>query len=119
MKLKPWIHSALHIGCVALLLLQGHRIRQMQRTERLIPEAVVQRIQRDPTLIGRLFLEGFNGPKVSAGFSGSKLKKECWCDPWGQQNTDTPNGYFCTCPFGTVVPEPAVLTGAESGRNQH
>jgi hypothetical protein len=31
MKLKPWIHSALHIGCVALLLLQGHRIWQLRR----------------------------------------------------------------------------------------
>jgi hypothetical protein len=31
MKLKPWIHSALHIGCVALLLLQGHRIQQIQK----------------------------------------------------------------------------------------
>jgi hypothetical protein len=32
MKLKPWIHSALHIGCVAMLLLQGHYIWQL-RTE--------------------------------------------------------------------------------------
>jgi hypothetical protein len=31
MKLKPWIHSALHIGCVALLLLQGHYIWQLRR----------------------------------------------------------------------------------------
>jgi hypothetical protein len=30
MKLKPWIHSALHIGCVVLLLLQGHRIWQLR-----------------------------------------------------------------------------------------
>jgi hypothetical protein len=30
MKLKPWIHSALHIGCVALLLLQGHYIWQLR-----------------------------------------------------------------------------------------
>jgi hypothetical protein len=32
MKLKPWVHSALHIGCVALLLLQGHRIQKLQMT---------------------------------------------------------------------------------------
>ena len=30
MKLKPWIHSALHIGCVALLLFQAHRIQQLR-----------------------------------------------------------------------------------------
>jgi hypothetical protein len=30
MKLKPWIHSALHIGCVALLLLQAHRIQRLR-----------------------------------------------------------------------------------------
>jgi hypothetical protein len=34
MKLKPWIHSVLHVGCVALLLLQGHRIQQL-RTDNL------------------------------------------------------------------------------------
>jgi hypothetical protein len=32
MNLKPWIHSALHIGCVALLVLQGHRIQKLQMT---------------------------------------------------------------------------------------
>jgi hypothetical protein len=31
MKLKPWIHSALHIGCVALLLWQGHHIQQLRK----------------------------------------------------------------------------------------
>jgi hypothetical protein len=30
MKLETWIHTALHIGCVALLVLQGHRILQLQ-----------------------------------------------------------------------------------------
>lgn len=30
MNLKQWIHSALHIGCVTLLLLQGHRIWQLR-----------------------------------------------------------------------------------------
>jgi hypothetical protein len=33
MKLKLWIHSVLHIGCVTLLLLQGHRIQQVQKFE--------------------------------------------------------------------------------------
>jgi hypothetical protein len=32
MKLKPWIQSMLHIGCVALLLLQGHRIQKLLMT---------------------------------------------------------------------------------------
>jgi hypothetical protein len=31
MKRKTWIHTALHIGCVALLVLQGHRILQLQK----------------------------------------------------------------------------------------
>ena len=30
MKWETWIHTALHIGCVALLVLQGHRILQLQ-----------------------------------------------------------------------------------------
>ena len=30
MKLESWIHTTLHIGCVALLVLQGHRILQLQ-----------------------------------------------------------------------------------------
>jgi hypothetical protein len=30
MKLESWIHTAVHIGCVALLVLQGHRILQLQ-----------------------------------------------------------------------------------------
>jgi hypothetical protein len=32
MKLKPWIQSMLHIGWLALLLLQGHRIQKLQMT---------------------------------------------------------------------------------------
>jgi hypothetical protein len=31
MKLQPWIHSWLHIGCVALLLIQGHRNELLRR----------------------------------------------------------------------------------------
>jgi hypothetical protein len=31
MKLKWLIHTILHIGCVALLLLEGHRIQQLRR----------------------------------------------------------------------------------------
>jgi hypothetical protein len=31
MKRKTWIHTLLHLGCVALLLLQAHRIRQIQK----------------------------------------------------------------------------------------
>jgi hypothetical protein len=30
MKCETWIHTALHIGCAALLVLQGHRILQLQ-----------------------------------------------------------------------------------------
>jgi hypothetical protein len=33
MKTKTWIHLLLHVGCVALLLLQGHRIQQLRESE--------------------------------------------------------------------------------------
>jgi hypothetical protein len=29
-KRKTWIHTVLHLGCVALLVLQGYRILQLQ-----------------------------------------------------------------------------------------
>jgi hypothetical protein len=103
MNAKTLMHTALHIGCVTLLLWQSYRIQQMQRTERLTVEAAARQILLDPQLRGHLFLAGLNGPSVGAGFSGSKLEKECWCYPWGQQNTDIPNSYFCTCGFGTAI----------------
>jgi hypothetical protein len=28
---RTWIHIVLYLGCVALLLLQGHRIQQLQQ----------------------------------------------------------------------------------------
>jgi hypothetical protein len=31
MTLKTWFHLFLHVGCVALLLVQGHRIQQLGR----------------------------------------------------------------------------------------
>jgi|HubBroStandDraft_2_1064218.scaffolds.fasta_scaffold1544961_1 hypothetical protein len=31
MKRTSWIHTLLHLGCVALLLVQGYRIRQIQK----------------------------------------------------------------------------------------
>jgi hypothetical protein len=34
MKLKPIAHTVLHVGCIVLLLLQGHRIFELQRQER-------------------------------------------------------------------------------------
>jgi hypothetical protein len=33
MKPKTWLHLLLHLGCVALLLLQGHRIQQLRQSE--------------------------------------------------------------------------------------
>jgi|HubBroStandDraft_4_1064222.scaffolds.fasta_scaffold1021214_1 hypothetical protein len=32
MKRKTWIHTLLHLGCIAVLLVQGYRIQQAQKT---------------------------------------------------------------------------------------
>jgi hypothetical protein len=46
MTTKRWIHLVLHVGCVALLLLQGHRIQQLrnQQAEHLASETRVREI---------------------------------------------------------------------------
>ena len=48
MKLKPWIHSTLHIGCVALLLLQGYRIQRLKA-------GVVEQCRQETKVTERLF----------------------------------------------------------------
>jgi hypothetical protein len=42
MKAKAWIHLLLHVGCVALLLLQGHRIQQLRDSEQRHREKALQ-----------------------------------------------------------------------------
>jgi hypothetical protein len=34
MNLRAWAHTALHVGCIALVLLQGHRIFELQQQKR-------------------------------------------------------------------------------------
>jgi hypothetical protein len=63
MKLKPWIHSALHIGCVALLLLQGHRIWQLRRE-------VVEQCVREMSAKERLFDTRGTGKHAKTGDRG-------------------------------------------------
>ncbi len=42
MKRKTWIHVALEVGCVALLLLQGRRIQKLQQSELLHHQKALQ-----------------------------------------------------------------------------
>jgi hypothetical protein len=42
MNRKTWIHTVLHLGCTTLLLLQGHRILQMQSQQATMQRALVQ-----------------------------------------------------------------------------
>jgi hypothetical protein len=95
MKLKPWIHSALHIGCVALLLLQAHRIQQIQKLigERLEAEAT-QRTLRDRIVKTNYLKQGFSGATVLS----TKLPRlECsrWVD---ESKVDLLKTYFCVLP---------------------
>jgi hypothetical protein len=96
MKLKPWIHSALHIGCVALLLLQAHRIQQIQKLigERFEAEAT-QRTWRDRIVKANYLRQGFSGATV---LSTTLPPLECsrWVDPESQ--FDLTKTYFCLLP---------------------
>ncbi len=77
MKLKPWIHSALHIGCVALLLLQGHRIQQIQKLET------------------NYLNQGFTGVGVPSTELGP-LACYRWVNP--ESKVNLPKTYFCFLP---------------------
>jgi hypothetical protein len=104
MKLKPWIHSALHLGCVVLLLLQGHRIHQMRKVavERITMEANHQVLDSDSAkpeslkvlddqLAGRACLmRGLSG----VGVSSTKLKNY-GCYRWGHSIDESQETYVC------------------------
>ena len=81
MKLEPWIHSALHIGCVAVLLLQAHRIQQIQKLigERLEAEAT-QRTLRDRIVKTNYLEQGVSGATVLST-TLSPLECSRWLDP--------------------------------------
>jgi hypothetical protein len=55
MNRKTWIHTVLHLGCTTLLLLQGHRILQMQSQQATMQRALVE---RDTILRGVDFFAG-------------------------------------------------------------
>jgi hypothetical protein len=77
MRLTSWIHSALHIGCVALLLLQGYRIQR----ERLLEANYLKR--------------GFSGVGVPST-TLPPLACYRWRDP--KDELGSPKAYFCFSP---------------------
>jgi hypothetical protein len=62
MTLKTWFHLFLHVGCVALLLVQARRIQQIQKLigERLEVEAT-KRTLRDRIVKTNYLKQGFSG----------------------------------------------------------
>jgi hypothetical protein len=52
MKLKGWMHTLLHAGCIALLLLQGYRIQSLRKS------AAAEYTQKEQQLQARDFFAG-------------------------------------------------------------
>jgi hypothetical protein len=83
MNAKTLMHTALHIGCVALLVLQGHRIVQVQKDwwedheymrELVVHEAnsaAQTRMQQDDCI------QALNNCPAQKRWSGSAMKNNC------------------------------------------
>jgi hypothetical protein len=96
MKLKPWIQSALHIGCVALLLLQAHRIQQVQKFD-----AERRKVEADQQILHDQLVEANNLKRRLSGFGVASTELPplaCyrWVDP--ESKVDLPKTYFCLLP---------------------
>jgi hypothetical protein len=64
MKLKSWVHSTLHIGCVALLLWQGHRIQQLRAV--VVQECAREMSAKELLRIYQVALDSMEGQVIEA-----------------------------------------------------